>query len=290
MKPWLPVVALGLSSLMAVPAMAADPAYVTADLTLRAGPDIGYPRITVLPEGSEVMIQGCLDDWSWCDVIAGPDRGWVAGAYLESEYQDQPVYVESYGPRIGIPIVSFVLGAYWGSHYRNRSWYHERDRYRRAPPRHSAPRAPHRRPPPIHRQPRHDDSHRGDVRRTPERRGDGDRRTPTVRYQHPPGHSSTPTHSYRTPAHETQRRVPDRWQHTPSPRVPAQSRTPDRGTRVESGHHGTVQTHVPPRVEYGGKTSTHGRSGQASSHHDSKRNAHGHGDHSQDDSHRDHGH
>ena len=118
---------LASSILLALPLFAqARDAFTVDDVSLQAGPDEEYPSITQLPAGSEVSLQGCIDGWSWCDVIAGDDRGWVPASYLEEEYNNQRVLVVDYGPRIGIPLVSFSLGAYWDRHYHNRPWYHER--------------------------------------------------------------------------------------------------------------------------------------------------------------------
>lgn len=119
---------LPLSLLLLAPfaAMASD-GYVIGSVSLRAGPDTDYPRITVLDAGTHVSIRGCIDDWEWCDVTAYGERGWVAGRYVQYEYEGRRVYLHDYGSRIGIPIVSFVLGAYWGEHYHDRPWYRHRD-------------------------------------------------------------------------------------------------------------------------------------------------------------------
>lgn len=114
--------------------------FATGNVNLRAGPDIDYPVVTLIPAGEELSVQGCTEGWEWCDVIYGDARGWVAGNYIQYEYNDQPVLLSGYGAAIGIPIVSFVIGDYWGHYYRNRPFWVERDRWyarpyiRRAPP------------------------------------------------------------------------------------------------------------------------------------------------------------
>ncbi|MEQ1516436.1 MAG: SH3 domain-containing protein [Usitatibacteraceae bacterium] len=47
------------------------------DVNLRAGPASDYPVVTRLPRGIDISVEGCLSDYRWCDVVAGPDRGWV---------------------------------------------------------------------------------------------------------------------------------------------------------------------------------------------------------------------
>ena len=79
--------------------------------------------------GSAVAIEGCIDGWSWCDVEAGDNRGWVPGGYLQEQYGGQLVLVPDYGVQIGIPIVAFVFGTYWDNYYRNRPWYGQRERW-----------------------------------------------------------------------------------------------------------------------------------------------------------------
>lgn len=116
--------------LLAVPVMAvAADGYVTGNVNLRAGPDVGYPVISVLPAGTPVAVQGCTQDWGWCDVIAYNDRGWMAGNFIQYDYDNQPVLLPQYGAQIGIPIVSFVISTYWDDYYRDRPFYRDRDRW-----------------------------------------------------------------------------------------------------------------------------------------------------------------
>jgi uncharacterized protein YraI len=152
-------ISLSLAALsLAVPALAqAADGYVTGNVNLRAGPAPDYPLIALIPAGTEVDVQGCTDGWEWCDVIAYGNRGWVAGNFVEYDYQDRPVLLPAYGAQIGIPIVTFVIGSYWDNHYRNRPFYRERSRWYRRPIVRRPPPPPLRHPyrPPSHGSPGH---------------------------------------------------------------------------------------------------------------------------------------
>lgn len=145
---WSAVAALCLA--VPVVACAAD-GYVTGNVNLRAGPDAEYPLITTLAVGTPVSVQGCTTDWAWCDVIAYGSRGWIAGNFIQYDYQGQPVLLPAYGARIGVPIITFVISSYWDTYYRNRPFYRQRTTwYRRPAPHHPPPRPIHRSPRPIH--------------------------------------------------------------------------------------------------------------------------------------------
>lgn len=146
------------SASLAFPALAqAADGYVTGNVTMRAGPDAGYPLIDRIPAGTEVNVQGCTEGWEWCDVIVYGNRGWVAGNYIEYEYQDRPVLLPSYGAQIGIPIVTFVIGTYWDNYYRSRPFYRQRTQWYHRPVVRRPPPPPLRHPyrPPVHGAPGH---------------------------------------------------------------------------------------------------------------------------------------
>jgi uncharacterized protein YraI len=103
--------------------------WVVDDISLQAGPDPAYPSIIELAAGTPVSIQGCINGWTWCDVVVGGDRGWVPGTFLEEDYSGQRVVVIDYGPRIGIPVVGFSLGLYWDQHYHSRPFYTQREQW-----------------------------------------------------------------------------------------------------------------------------------------------------------------
>ncbi|MES2483052.1 MAG: SH3 domain-containing protein [Pseudomonadota bacterium] len=113
-------------------------------VNLRAGPAPDYPIVMVLPPGYQVAVQGCLPDYTWCDVLAGPERGWLDATYINYPYLHTHVPVLTYGPTLGIAVVPFVHNDYWLNYYRNRPWYSDQRRWSRqpAPPLPYPPRPP----------------------------------------------------------------------------------------------------------------------------------------------------
>ena len=153
MRPNIPSVAALLAAIAGFGAapVAAAPGFATGAVNLRAGPGVTYPQVVVVPAGAPVEIIGCLPGFTWCDVGFGEVRGWVSARYLQSLDEDRRVPFPEYAPRAGVPVVGFAFGDYWGSHYRGRSWYAERDRWGGPPPPAAygePPRAGFREPPP----------------------------------------------------------------------------------------------------------------------------------------------
>jgi uncharacterized protein YraI len=141
-------------ALAALPGVSqAQLAYAAKQVNLRAGPGMEYPVVAILLAGVPVTVQGCVADYRWCDVEAGPSRGWVYGANIVYPYQGSNVPVINYGAMIGIGILAYSVASYWDQHYVGRPWYPQRQHWiNRPPPPHHAP--PVQRPaPPEHRAP-----------------------------------------------------------------------------------------------------------------------------------------
>ncbi|MFT3792191.1 MAG: SH3 domain-containing protein [Rudaea sp.] len=129
--------------------------YTVATTTLYSAPDPGYPPVDTIPAGARVFVEGCTDGYVWCDVIAGEGRGWMPGNYIQYDYNGQFGFVSAFGAAIGIPIVAFSIGDYWGRYYRGRPFWAQHDRWFARP-------MPHR-PAPVYRGPVRDYVH-GPVR------------------------------------------------------------------------------------------------------------------------------
>ena len=104
-------------------ASAATVSVATSNVNLRAGPSTGYPVVTVVPAGVQVVTHGCLDGYTWCDISLGNYRGWVAASYIQVVYQGAPVVLSPVvAPAVGVAVVGFNR-AYWDTYYRAYPWY-----------------------------------------------------------------------------------------------------------------------------------------------------------------------
>jgi uncharacterized protein YraI len=122
-------------ALAALPGISqAQLAYAAKQVNLRAGPGMEYPVVAILLAGVPVTVQGCVADYRWCDVEAGPSRGWVYGGNIVYPYQGSNVPVISYGAMIGIGILAYSVTSYWDQHYIGRPWYPQRQRWIHRPP------------------------------------------------------------------------------------------------------------------------------------------------------------
>jgi len=147
-----------VAALCCGPAAWAGNAYTQGVVNLRAGPSRDYPQVDSIPPNSLLSVNGCLDDWTWCDVDWEGNRGWVYGKYLYYDYQDRRVPILSFGAVLGIGVVAFSIGDYWGRYYVTRPWYARQSywMHRPPPPRNPYPPRPYPPrpyPPPVTRPP-----------------------------------------------------------------------------------------------------------------------------------------
>jgi uncharacterized protein YraI len=121
-------------------------ATVTAGVHLRAGPDIFFPSVMILPPGAGVTVFGCEQSFNWCDVQFGLNRGWVDAAFLLAPGPRGPVVIAGSPFVSGVPLVTFSFNTYWNTWYAGRPWFGRRGFYYN-----HWNRFPHGRPPPIYR-------------------------------------------------------------------------------------------------------------------------------------------
>jgi uncharacterized protein YraI len=124
-------------------AAATQNAATTEPATVYAGPDDSYPMVAQLDADAPVQVMGCLDDWSWCDVTFGDNRGWLYAPDIVYDYEGGYVPFYTYAPSFGVPVVQFTIGEYWDRYYHGRPWYGRRGEWvDRGPPRHRSPSGP----------------------------------------------------------------------------------------------------------------------------------------------------
>jgi uncharacterized protein YraI len=119
-------------------ALAAE-GFARSPATLRAGPGAEYPRVASIARGEGLEVYGCLARATWCDVSDGDDRGWMQGNRIEFLRGGRRTRLSGDPSAFGLAILSFGLGDYWGAHYQNRPWVHDRRWSPRAATRPSAP-------------------------------------------------------------------------------------------------------------------------------------------------------
>ena len=105
---------LGLAVASCTPLAAAQTATTTSSVNVRAGPERMFPSVTSLLSGTSVAVVGCVDNWRWCDVIAGRDRGWVYTRFLSYPFRGSAVTMADGGPNLGLKPIEFSLGSYLG--------------------------------------------------------------------------------------------------------------------------------------------------------------------------------
>jgi len=79
-------------------------AQVSNGLNLRSAPDQRAERLAVLPVGTTVEVQRCLDDLQWCNVRADGRSGWVAADYLIARSDGRKVRLADAGKQMGVVI------------------------------------------------------------------------------------------------------------------------------------------------------------------------------------------
>jgi uncharacterized protein YraI len=133
----------GVCLLAVSAAAAAQNAYTSHPVSVFAGPDDSYPMVAQLDADTPVQVMGCLDDWSWCDVALGDNRGWLYAPDIVYDYEGGYVPFYTYAPSLGVPVVQFTLGDYWDRYYHGRPWYERREDWiDRGPPHHRRPQGP----------------------------------------------------------------------------------------------------------------------------------------------------
>jgi uncharacterized protein YraI len=74
------------------------------DLNLRAGPNVSYQIIGVIPASQPVTVDGCLETSNWCRVSYDGVDGWASGDYLTAMIE-APIYANR--ERLAVATVTY---------------------------------------------------------------------------------------------------------------------------------------------------------------------------------------
>ncbi len=96
------LIAAAALALAGASAHAQQYALTSKNIHLRAGPGRDYPVVAVLPAQMQVLVYGCIPSYTWCDVLAGYDRGWVYAGNLLYDYGNRMVVLPPVAAIVGI--------------------------------------------------------------------------------------------------------------------------------------------------------------------------------------------
>ena len=136
------MLAAGIAVAALLPAAASAQELATVTLTtlnMRAGPGPQFPIVTTIPTNTTLVLYGCTEDRSWCDVGWNNNRGWSYAAYLTYQMaatttpqltpapQTAPPMVIYGGAQVQVPTVTYNQ-TYFDQNYANQPFYTQRDR------------------------------------------------------------------------------------------------------------------------------------------------------------------
>lgn len=114
------------ASVMATAPANAMPGFATPRLEIKAGPDARYPTVGFARYDTPLEINGCLRNWTWCDVTTRRTRGWVQGRDIQAASNGRRM---EYGTPWNVPQSDFDFDNYWDNNYRGQQFYRDRNRY-----------------------------------------------------------------------------------------------------------------------------------------------------------------
>jgi uncharacterized protein YraI len=103
--------------------------FVPGPVDLRSGPDESFPIVASIPSKEHMELEGCLQNWTWCDISWNGQRGWVSGHAIEAIYQNKTSYVADIASTANVPVITYNTGTYWDTHYRTAPFYTQREHY-----------------------------------------------------------------------------------------------------------------------------------------------------------------
>lgn len=119
---WLALVALLILLVSRRVEAQVEQVYTNGPVAVLTAPDWSSPVVDQWPAGVPVILSGCLQDRSWCQVSWGPEQGWVVSSSLVASVGGNTIIFSNW--TWAVPLVIFDGGRPYP-----RPWYppHDRD-------------------------------------------------------------------------------------------------------------------------------------------------------------------